>query len=218
MLKRIINNISKKTLGVSVNDVQNIVSTINAINDFTDEIVEQKSVSGATDVYLKQIERDFPDFHKNDADVALKSFIDEYLKIKYEGQKDFVVSNVDKNIIGMIENHKLNVDVKNVIINKISISGYRKSDEYATIDYNASVGYDISGKRIETRYKVKYTLRLNQDNVASVAMICPNCGATIESTSLTKCEYCDSKIIRDTILSWIFTNIEEYYHRKTYYS
>lgn len=209
LLKRKINKISRDLIGVSVNDVKNIVSTVSNLANQAEEIVEPKSVGGATSIYLKQIERDFPDFHNYDAESAIKTFVSEYLSVKYEGKRNFEQSNVDDCVINLVEKHPSITDVKNIIFNKIAIAGYKKSDEYATINYQCSVGFDIDAKRIETRYKINYTLRLAQDNIATKALICPNCGATIESTSETTCPYCDTKIIRDTILNWVFSSIVE---------
>lgn len=209
LLKRKINQVSRDLIGMSVSDVQNIVSTVNTLANSAEEIVEPKSVSGATTIYLKQIERDFPDFHNYDAESAIKNFVSEYLSIKYEDKQSFKNANVDDGIIGLIEKDISIKDVKDIVFNKIAIAGYKKSDEYATINYQCSVGFNIEGRRIETRYKINYTLRLAQDNIATKALICPNCGATIESTSETLCPYCDTKIIRDTIFNWVFTSIIE---------
>lgn len=209
LIRRKINRMSQELIGVSTNDIKTIVSTINTLNDVAEETVSPKSVGGATNVYLKQIERDFPDFHNCDAESAIKTFVSEYLMIKYEGKTGFNNANVDKGILNLIEKSTNTQDVQNITFNKIAISGYRKSDEYATINYQCSVGFDINGRRIETRYKMNYTLRLLQNNIATKALICPNCGATIESTSETNCPYCDTKIIRDTIFNWIFSSIIE---------
>ena len=209
LIRKKIDRVSRELIGISANDVKNIVSTINTLSDVAEETVTPKSVGGATNIYLKQIERDFPDFHNYDAESAVKTFVSEYLMIQYEGKKDFENANVDNGIVNLIEKSPQIKDVQNVTFNKIAIAGYKKSDEYATINYQCSVGFNIDNRRVETRFKMNYTLRLAQDNVATKAMICPNCGATIESTSETNCPYCDTKIIRDTILNWLFSSIVE---------
>lgn len=195
-IRRKINNV----LGCSVSELTHSLQEA--------ELIQPKSVSGATNIYLKQIERDFPYFHNSDAEVAIKNFLTEYIGIKYEGKENFKNSNVDSGILSTIEKETPS-DIQNIVFNKISISGYHKSDEYATISYQVSTGFDLHSKRYETRYKVNYTLRLSDNNIATKAVICPNCGATIESTSETKCPYCDTKIIRDTILNWVISSIVE---------
>ena len=72
-----------------------------------------------------------------------------------------------------------------------------------------AVGFNKDKQRIETRYDTDYTLRLAINNIATAVMECPNCGAPIDSTSLTHCRYCDVKIIKDTILNWEFASIKE---------
>ena len=129
--------------------------------------------------------------------------------IKYEGMKTFINSNVDVRIIDTIETSNTKQNISDITINKISISNYKKSDEYATIEYQCSVGFNKNAQRVETRYVIKYTLRLTDSSISTKAMTCPNCGATIESTLETHCAYCDAKIIRDTIMSWLFTDIKE---------
>jgi hypothetical protein len=208
-LQRKVNSVTRDIIGCSPSDISAIINTAKTISEIAEEMPEKKSVSGATEIYLKQIKKDFPDFHHLDAENALKIFISEVLSIQYEGLNSFQNSNVDSNIIKLIEKTEFVQKISDLTFNKIAISGYQKSDEYATIQYQCSVGFNGDNKRFETRYRVEYTLRLSNQNIAISAFICPNCGATIENTSNTICEYCNTKIIRDTILNWIFTSIEE---------
>lgn len=209
MFRRSINKTLKQTTGFSVNDINNLVSVINLLGDVSENNVEVKSVSGATDLYLNQINKDFPDCHLPDIKLAVNNFITEFLHIQYTLKKDFINSNVHSHIINIIPKSTQKHRLDDIRINNISISGYDKSDEYATIKLQCSVGFNLDGKRIETRYKIDYTLRLAENNIATKTLICSNCGATIENTSLAKCEYCDTKIIRDTILTWKFSSIKE---------
>jgi hypothetical protein len=212
-VKRKINSVSNEIFGIGANAVINEIKKAGNNGDLIDALNEEankpKSVGGATNIYLKQINRDFPDFHNSDAETALKTFISEYLQIIYEQESSFNNSKVDKGLIEQFEISNNYIDVKNIKFNKIAISGYKKTDEYATVTYQCSVGFDINGKREETRYEVNYTLRLLQENIATKALMCSNCGATIESTSHLNCPYCDAKIIRDTIFNWIFSSIIE---------
>ena len=67
----------------NVNHISNLTSTINALSNMEAENPEPKSVGGATDIYLKQIKSDFPDFSETDAESAINVFIHEYLNIVY---------------------------------------------------------------------------------------------------------------------------------------
>ena len=209
ILKRKINKTIEKTINVSPNEIDTLLSVVSLINDATDNNQEIKSVSGATTIYLNQIKRDFPDYHFPDVKFAVNNFIIEFLSIQYGVKKCFSNSNVHPSIINIIPKSISEHKINNIIINNVSICDYDKSDEYATVKLQCSVGFNVDNKRIETRYKIDHTLRLTENNVATKTLICQNCGATIENTSITRCEYCNTKIIRDTILTWKFTSIKE---------
>lgn len=175
-IARKIDEITEEAIGVSTSQLKTMMKEIK-------ETPAPKSVSGATRIYLNQIERDFPEFSESEAEREIRGYIEEYVS--------------DKN-------------GRNTHINQIAISGYRKAETYATIQYQCSVGFDTSNQsRCETRYCLEYTLKLVEEGVASAAMKCPNCGAALEATDVSKCPYCDVKIIRDTILNWDVTSIKE---------
>ena len=168
--------------------------------------VEPKTVFGATPIYLPQVEKDFPDFHNYEAIAAVKTLIYEYLAIKYEGQFDFKKSVVAPNLITMVDK-QLGHTANNESVHQVAMSKYEKTKEYATITYQASVGYLLDGEQVEERYAVEYTLKLRENDIEQKTLICPQCGGAYESTKQTVCPYCGSGIIRDTIMSWRFTSI-----------
>ena len=176
LIKRQLDRALRREIGLSTDD-------LHKIGEFIGDDLTPKSVSGATELYLNQIVRDFPDFLPSEAEREIAEYIKEYIEQKQ----------------GM-----------NVQIHRMAISGYRKSESYAMIQYQCAVGYDTVGQdRCETRYQLEYTLTLTEKGVASVAMKCPNCGAALEKTDVTNCPYCDIKIVRDTILNWEVTSMKE---------
>ena len=193
----------------SMNNISNLTSTINALSNMEAENPEPKSVGGATDIYLRQIKSDFPDFSETDAESAINVFIHEYLNIVYHQTTRFDNANIDDRLLDYLNINNFSAEPVRVIINQISIASYKKSDEYATITYNVSVGYNIKNTRIETRYKINYTFKILDEYKFSEALTCANCGGSLESTSTMVCPYCDTKIIRDTIMSWKFSSIKE---------
>ena len=209
-IKKVTRNVQRTVRSVrsTISDVSNIASTIKTVAGEMDEIVEPKSVGGSTSMFLKQIERDFPDYHNPDAENAIKTFLMEYINIRYGAQKDFTNSKIDDKILINIRKEP-NGKVSNMIFNGIAIYGYKKTKDYATVTYRCSLGFDYNGKRIETRYEVDYTLQLADRNVASLSMKCPNCGGTYSSTKDTCCPYCGAGIIKDTILNWFITETYE---------
>ena len=170
---------------------------------------EPRTVFGATSIYLPQILKNFPDFHESDAISAVKKLIFEYLSIKYEGKEAFTDSIIEPGLEGMIDVTAAESKVTGEKVHAVAISKYEKTKEYATITYQASVGYSLDGKPLEERYAVQYTLKLRENDIEQKTLICPQCGGAFDSTSQTVCPYCGSGIIRDTIMSWRFTSIEQ---------
>lgn len=194
----------------TLNTVNNTVQTVNMLSEvFKDaaETPDVKSISGATNLYLNKIMKDFPQFHNADAENEVASFIKDFVNIKFG--KEITFKNTENTRMQFNIQKEKNGTISNLKINKIAISNYVKTREYATIIYQVSVGYDFNQTRIETRYIVEYTYQIQNNEIASVSMTCPNCGAAIESTHETKCSYCDAAIVTDTIFNWYITNIKE---------
>lgn len=194
------------TVKRTINDVSTIAKAVQEVAK--EEVATPKSVGGATSLYLKKIQADFPSFHNQDAEAAIRTFVLEYLDIKYGNKSDFQNSKVNKNLlfnVNKIKGQKLS----NVIFNGIAIYGYDKTAEYATITYRCSFGYNLNGVREEVRYDIDYTLQLFDNNVAQQAMTCSNCGGVLTATDNNECPYCGTKIIMDTIMSWYITEMTQ---------
>ena len=185
-----------------------IHSTAKFITSIQNDEPEPLSVGGATDLYLERIRKDFPEYHYLETQFALAGFIHEYLSYKYNHGK-FTESNIDPLLPSIIERDSQNSPAYNIKVNHSSIYDYQKNEEYATVVFLVSVGFTRNEKRIETRYRVHHTFQLTHEGIASKAMTCNHCGASIEDTNIGVCPYCDSKIIRDTIMSWKFSYIKE---------
>ena len=194
-------------LSVIVNKIKYVKNTIQQLKLAEEIDPTPKSVSGATDLYIRQIQKDFPDYHHSDTELALDAFMHEYLKVVFNTQKDFEKSNVDTLLINTIQ--KREGYVENIRINRSAIYGYKKTDEYATIQLQVSVGYHLNNTRVETKYNVNYTFALTNDSISSEAMVCKVCGGSLETTNAVVCPYCGAKVIRDTIMSWKFSSICE---------
>ena len=63
------------------------------------EEVTPKSIGGLTDIYLKNINKDFPNFHNQDAESAIRTLIIEFLNIRYGKQQDFEKSSVNNKLL-----------------------------------------------------------------------------------------------------------------------
>ena len=179
---------------------------INAVKEAQEEVTP-KSIGGLTDIYLKNINEDFPNFHNQDAESAIRTLIIEFLNIRYGKQQDFEKSSVNNKLLLNIQKEGLH-NISNITINKIAIYDYNKTVDYATINYKCSFGYDLDGKRKEERYSIDYTLQLSNNDSQS-AMVCENCGGVLSVNDKYECPWCGAKIIMDTIMNWNFTELTE---------
>lgn len=208
---KIMKSIRRVTRSVksTIRDVSNIATTVRQVATAVEEVPEIKSVGGATNVFLPAIQRDFPDFHNSSAESDIRTFVSEYINIAYGKLKDFRMSSISS-VVELKPNKVKEGAVTNITFNKIAIYDYKKTKEYATIKYRVSVGFDVDGKRTETRYEVSYTYQLEVDSIATAQVKCTICGAPIEDLSTGKCPYCGAAFIKDTIMSWDVTSIDNF--------
>jgi len=173
----------------------------------------ERTLFGATSIYLPKIMQDFPDFHLPEAKTALNVLLDEYLHIRYGGTDKFKQSTVEPDLVNAVPKVASGssgaLEVSNVNFHDAAISRYEKTNEYATITYVATVGYTAGGQRHEDRYFIDSTLKLREHGVEKKLLVCTRCGGTIDSTSEKVCPYCGCGIIWDTRKSWRFTQIKE---------
>lgn len=214
-IKKITKNI-KHTVG-NITKITNTFSNMDISSTSSHLPPQEKTVGGATNLFLPKIISDFPTFHNPDAENDIKSVTKNYLEIIHGQKNSFQTNTVNKNTMSNVIK-KENGTISNVNIHRISIYNYQKTLDYATITYRLSVGYQLNNKQIETRYEIQYTLQIKEQGVVSKALLCDNCGASLEDFStyskenpLTKgiCPYCNTKIIRDTIMSWMVSDIKE---------
>ena len=191
-----------------LNNTMNTMHLINEMAKAAEEMPDPKSVGGMTSIYLKEIHKDYPEYHNSDAENEIRDFLNEYLEVKYSGKTEFTKYNKSDKINIYVDKQPKG-SLTGIRHNGIAIYNYKKTREYATVTYRASVGFNYNSKRIETRYEVDYTIQLIDDNITSVSLKCPNCGGTYSSLRDTECPYCGAGIIRDTIMNWSITNCKE---------
>ncbi len=181
-----------------------VTGIMDAVKDETPAV---RSTGGCTSVCLEKVQKDFKDFHAEDANTDIQTFILEYLKIKYSGQQDFVKAKVSDRVLIQIGDRSTGT-LSGVKINQIAISDYQKSLDAATLRYRVSVGFQIDSGRKEKLYEVEYTLQLRDEYDTLAYIKCTNCGAPLSETDGT-CPYCGMKHVRDTISSWVVTDVLE---------
>lgn len=191
----------------TISDVSNIINTVKTVTNATQDVVEVKSIGGATDVYLPRIQQDFPDFHNASAESDIRTFVSEYTLILYGQLESYKKSNILETV-DLTPRQVEDRNVTNFTINRIAIYDYKKTKEYATIKYRISLGFDLYSKRVEERYEVSYTYQIADNAIATAVAKCPVCGAPLENLSSGKCPYCGAAFIKDTIMSWSISDIK----------
>lgn len=217
LIMRFLAKVTRKLISKTDNYITDTTVTMiescvkKATQEFAKTVIDDtptiRSTGGATKVHLSEINKDFKDFHEEDADTDIQTFILEYLKIKYCGQNEFEKANVSKRVL-INFGDKTKSQLTQIKINGISIYDYKKSLNSATILYRVSVGFDLNGKRNEKLYEVEYTLQLRDNYDALTFIKCSNCGATLDEADGV-CKYCGAKHYRDTISNWVVTDIRE---------
>jgi hypothetical protein len=213
MFRRITNRIIDNVEGVIVREATKALTphiqeaAEGIIDAVANSVPTIRSTGGGTSVYLTKVKQDFKDFHAEDADTDIQTFLLEFLQLKYEGKQDFEKAKVSEKVLinmGDVVNSKLT----NIKINHMAVGDYQKSLYSATIKYRVSVGFDLNGSRKEKLYEIEYTLRLRDEYGSQTFLDCQNCGAPLEENN-GECTYCGMKHIRDTISSWMVTDIKE---------
>lgn len=191
---------------------KDVANAFHEMKNMSDEgaFEEPKSVGGATQVFLSKIKKDFPQYHNDDAESEIKSVLQSYLYYKYGESDKFDSSLINPEVFRDLKK-EYKESISAIKFNSIAIYGYEKSKEYATILYKCSVGFNMSDRRIETRFSIKYTNQLSEHSIASAGMKCPNCGAALSTTEQGNCPYCGVRVIKDTIMNWAITDIQPDY-------
>ena len=150
---------------------------LNAINQ---ESVrnEPKSVSGMDSLLLPRILEDFPDF-----DVHMA--------------KTYARDHIQHQLLGK----------QSVIVHKIVLNDYLRTESQKTIVMQASVAYMENDHTIQTRYRLDYSFMVAA-GAESVAANCPNCGAAL-GYGITDCPYCGSRVVNILGNTWEFTAFRE---------
>lgn len=205
ILDHVERQVANKAIEVLAPHVDNIVEGV--LDAVVNTAPAVKSTGGATQSILAKIQTDFHDFHSSDAQLAIQTFILEYLDVKYQNKSQFEQSNVADDLMMRI-GPKATSRLSDIKINQIAISDYKKSLHSATITYRVSIGFNLGGNRREKLYEVLYTLRLRDEYGSKQFLRCEVCDAPLTETS-GECKYCGTKHIRDTVENWLITNVIE---------
>lgn len=191
-----------------------------------------KSVSSATNLYMPQIMRDFPEFHYDEMKTRAENVLISYLRgidganasLLEEGTEELKESLNMR--IQMLQNRGCREHFQRIHVHRTEIHQYRKAKGRCSILFQSSVEYihfvDKDGRIVEghndlkeqSRYNVEVSYIQDRDTVENLetsgqGLNCPNCGAPLTSLGAKTCPYCDTPVVEFNIRVWNFTAVKE---------
>lgn len=180
-----------------------------------------KSLSSLDNLYLEQIEKDFPQLNINELKSEAERIILQcyraiekkdikYLKEDNAKIKEFVINKIK-------DTKDLHLSYKDMKIHKTVISKYENRKSISTIYFQTAFQYQYKEKNTEyilkqDRITTEYIYIINESklpkNIRAIGLNCPNCGAPITTLSHKTCSYCGSQIIDIVKKSFTINNIE----------
>ena len=163
-----------------------------------------KSLASMDRIYLKQIQKDFPELHINE----LKRESEEILLQCFSAIEKKNFSNLKGKIRSFCENFSHDYDnqdihFKNLKIHNTVVSNYGCDEGVATIYFSSSFEYflDINGisKKVQDRVKTEFIYVMDASKISKdisiIGIHCPNCGSPVTSLGEKKCSYCGSAVL-----------------------
>lgn len=180
-----------------------------------------KSLSSLDNLYLEQINKDFPNLNINELKSEVEKIIlESYHAIENKSLKNINIKNakVKQYIKSKIADAKKdNISYKNIKIHKTVISKYENKKEVSTIYFQTAFQYqykenDYSYRLKQDRITTEYIYVIDEEklskNIKAIGLNCPNCGAPIKRINHKVCTYCGSGILDLVKKTFIINNIE----------
>lgn len=201
--------------------------------------VNPASLNGMDRVYVPKINADFPGFQLAavipQVETVVKTFLDSVEEQDVGSLSKLTISPslVDRaqEIITDLKSQKKRVFYDNIVVHRTVISEYVKEHGMVIIRFQSAVGYvnyvlDENGNVTdgsrditeETVYVTSYARILDSElarqsgAIDIIGLNCPNCGAPLRSSKLTRCEFCGTGIgnnLTEDVFGWTFTDIKE---------
>lgn len=220
------------------NEFKSVLGTTNILKGVQD-IQRQKSempvaLNGMNEIYLPQIERDFPDFN---LDQFIEKANGDLLRTLNAIESQDVASLEDQVSPAFVEKaHNIVSDLisrgaiqhyDDIKIHRTVLSRYRKQPGHCIITLQSAVEcFDyvtVDGKisngskdlKQQSRYEIDMINVQDLDKIkdagvnltdSSFGVHCPNCGAPVEGLGDTRCLYCGSPLHAIQIHSWYFSD------------
>lgn len=191
-----------------------------------------KSVASATNLYLPQITKDFPEFHYDEMKNRAENVLISYLRGIDAGNSSLLTEGMEElreslsMRIQMLQNRDCREHFERINVHRTEINQYRKIKGRCSVVLQSAVEYihyvEKSGRILEGRKELKEQARYNVEVVyiqdrdtvenlgdAGLGLNCPNCGAPLPGLGAKKCMYCDTPVVEFNIRIWNFASVKE---------
>lgn len=170
-----------------------------------------KSLASMDRIYLKRLQKDFPEVNINELKHKAEIVIYEVIKAFEKADSESLTESKKIFVEEMIREYG-NALVRGVKIHNTVLSNYEKNEAVSTITMASSFQYEIIREEekeiIQDRVKIEYIYVIDEaklpDDLKVIGLRCPNCGAPLHLLSNKKsCSYCGSEVM--SIISRVFT-------------
>ena len=154
-----------------------------------------KSLASMDRIYLKQIQKDFPDINVS----LLKRKAEEILTecFHYRDDSNIKLTGKMKSFVDSIKGEYQNFKIHNTVI-----SNYQKTKGTASIYFATAFEYYIRDKeklvKKQDRVRTEFVYVIDEarldKSIDVLGIHCPNCGSPITSLGEKKCSYCGSAV------------------------
>lgn len=191
-----------------------------------------KSVSGATNLYLPQIMKDFPEFHMDEMKGRAENVLVSYLRSIDEENSRLLTEGMEELKKQLSMRIQMNRDrgvqekFQNIRIHRTEIYQYRKEKGRCSVVFQTAVEYlhfvqkqgSLTEGRTDLKMQSKYNIELvyvqdrelsAESGESGLGLNCPNCGAPLESLGAKVCRYCDTPVVEFNIKTWGFNSVRE---------
>lgn len=191
-----------------------------------------KSVASATNLYLPQIMKDFPEFHYDEMKTRAENVLVSYLRSIDENNPSILSEGMEE----LKESLRMRIDAlrgrdarehfQRIRVHRTEIGQYRKTKGRCSVIFQSSVEYvhytEENGKiksgrddlKEQSRYNVEVAYIQDRDIVeysadSGLGLNCPNCNAPLPGLGAKVCKYCGTPIVEFNIRIWNFSSVKE---------
>lgn len=167
-----------------------------------------RSLTSVESLLLPQVLKDFPEY--NSAVIAQRVKTDARLYYESAAAGELLYKNGVSTALR--ENIRLPENVKGgIIVHKVALTAYNKSQRDRLITYQAAVQYDTKDDDVnQVRLNLQYIAAYTNDFQNEIKVIkCPNCGAPVPSVGDKVCRYCGAALRVSAGQGWVLVDVHE---------